>query len=33
MAWLCEDVPAWIMAPVSAYRFVMMPGNGAVIRV
>jgi hypothetical protein len=28
---VCEEVPAWIIAPVSAYRRVMTPANGAVI--
>ena len=30
---LLEEVPAWIMAPGSAYRLVITPANGAVIRV
>ncbi len=31
-ACVCDDVPAWIIAPVSAYRWVMTPANGAVTR-
>ena len=32
MACVCDEVPAWIIAPVSAYRRVMTPANGAVMR-
>ena len=31
LAWLLDAVPAWIMDPVSAYRLVTTPVNGAVI--
>ena len=30
IAWLLDDVPAWIMDPLSAYRLVTTPVNGAV---
>ena len=33
MAWVCDAVPAWIIDPLSAYRFVITPSNGAVTRV
>ena len=33
MACVCDAVPAWIIDPVSAYRLVTTPANGAVTRV
>src|ERR1022692_3015717 len=33
MACVCEAVPAWIIEPLSAYRLVITPVNGAVTRV
>ncbi len=33
IACVLDEIPAWIMAPVSAYRLVITPANGAVTRV
>ena len=33
MACVLDEIPAWIIAPVSAKRLVTTPANGAVTRV